>query len=545
MGKKRKSDSREPDDIYAHSAGAIGLLVMVSAGLMAIKIELGLSWPVAVILTVGALIALGYAAWWVKTTVLRLWNRKPGESAPAAAAALAQESLSDQAETEPAHPELTKALVRTGAIGKDEIIRLADVQADNLAVGGTRYTFLLPEGGVHESVSKNLGPIGSMLGVTRMHLKLQTSRENERKITLLKLDKPPFTRPFDPPTRSEILAFKGAPLGHEVTGEIAGVPTFTGASILVAAMTQMGKTTFLVGLMTCLLVASGDEVDMVLIDGKGGADLAPFAPVALSYEASSDPGVFEKLLDQENAEVARRYELARKAKEAREPAPKFRHRFVVVDEAADLFQHNGRADSKAMASRIEEKARLLVAKALQSGYTVIMLTQRPEDSAIPVKVRAQFLNRMCLYVDSEGSAKVALGDTYFSTVAPINPVLLNPNIKGHGVLFAGGTSRLIRGFDFHESFIWEVIDEVIERRKARIAAAPESPLTQAINLAHAKGVKFLPTAELVEFFGIVEENAAAAGVELSNRLGVAAGRGTGGVRGYKLTDLTEAALSDS
>ncbi|MFG3001895.1 FtsK/SpoIIIE domain-containing protein [Streptomyces sp. NPDC048340] len=539
MGKKRQE---QEEDFYGNTAGAIGGLVMVFGGLMLVKIKTGLPWPVAVLLVVAVLIGLGYAAWKVKTTVQRRWNSKPAD-APAPAAALAQEAL--PADDEPAHPELTRALVRTGAIGKDEIIRLADVRAESLAVGGTRYTFLLPEGGVHESVSKNLGPIGSMLGVTRMHLKLEASRESERKITLLKLDKPPFTHPFDPPTRSEILAFKGAPLGHEVTGEIAGIPTFTGSSMLVAAMTQMGKTTFLVGLLTCLLIASGDEVDMVLVDGKGGADLAPFAPVTIRYEASSDPAVFEKILDEENAEVARRYEIARKAKEARGPAPKFRHRFVVVDEAADLFQHNGRPDSKAMAARIEEKARTLVAKALQSGYTVIMLTQRPEDSAIPVKVRAQFLNRMCLYVDSEGSAKVALGDTYFSTVAPINPVLLNPSIKGHGVLFAGGTSRLIRGFDFPESFIWEVIDETVERRKARIAATPQSPLTQAINLMHAKGVKFVPTADLVEFFAIVEETSSAAGVALSNLLGVPAGKGTGGVRGYKLTDLTEAALSDS
>ncbi|WP_158718024.1 hypothetical protein [Streptomyces sp. NRRL F-2664] len=69
MGKGGESGSRELDGRYAHSAGAIGVLVMIFAGLTAIKVKVGLPWPAAVALTAGALIAHGYAAWWVKTRV--------------------------------------------------------------------------------------------------------------------------------------------------------------------------------------------------------------------------------------------------------------------------------------------------------------------------------------------------------------------------------------------------------------------------------------------------------------------------------------------
>ncbi|MEU8837481.1 hypothetical protein, partial [Streptomyces sp900116325] len=91
--------------------------------------------------------------------------------------------------------------------------------------------------------------------------------------------------------------------------------------------------------------------------------------------------------------------------------------FFIIDEAADFYTHNGTNESKDLVRRVEDKSRSLVAKSLESGISTVMLTQRPANDAIPVKVRDQFLYRMCLYVASEGSAKVALGDSYFDTVA--------------------------------------------------------------------------------------------------------------------------------
>ena len=145
------------------------------------------------------------------------------------------------------------------------------------------------------------------------------------------------------------------------------------------------------------------------------------------------------------------------------------------------------AIGKEEAGRIEEKSRSLVSKCLESGISVVMLTQRPAQNAIPVKVRDQFLYRLCLYVASEGTAKVALGDSYFETIAPINPALLDPDIKGQGVLFAHGASTLIRGFNFEDEFMWDVVDEVHARQQMVIEQAPESPLKQAIDLMRSAG----------------------------------------------------------
>ncbi|MFE5826480.1 FtsK/SpoIIIE domain-containing protein [Streptomyces erythrochromogenes] len=540
MGKKRKSDSREPDDLYAHSAGAIGVLVMVFGGLTAIKVRLGLPWPAAVALTVGALIALGYGAWWVKSRVVRWWAGKPADKP---AAALAQDSPAGPAEggdaAAAAHQELTTVMVTAGAIGREQVIRADETTVKDVRTG-THYDFLVPEGRTYEHVEKQLSTVAGMFRVSRLHLKLERSRDNERRVHLLKLHAPPFTHPFPAPDRQQIEAFGGIPLGHDVTGTLAGVPALDKASLLVGGMTQMGKTTLINGIITCLLIAYG-EFELYLLDGKF-CGLTRFENVATRYESSDDPAVFEAMVDELNNRSDARYAEIKDAVRARKPAPKFKPVIFIVDEAADFFASDETKEGKEQARRIAEKTRSLVAKSLESGISSVLLTQRPAQNAIPVMVRDQFLIRMCLYVASTGTAKVALGDTYFETVAPVNPVLLDPDIKGQAVLFANGRSTLIRGFNFSDEFIWGVVDGVQARQQKALEKAPDTPLTQAIGILRSKGVEFMSTADLAPAVGITDTRPVPRGQALSKLLGVAPGKDAKGVvRGYWLAELTAAA----
>jgi S-DNA-T family DNA segregation ATPase FtsK/SpoIIIE len=316
------------------------------------------------------------------------------------------------------------------------------------------------------------------------------------------------------------------------------VPTFDKASLLIAGMTQMGKTTLVNGLITCLLIAYG-EFDLYLLDGKL-CGLTKFEKLAVRYEASDDPAVLEDMLDELNSRVDRRYTRLQDAIRNRQPAPVFKPVFFIVDEAADFYTDNGTKESKEQVRRVEDKSRSLVSKALESGIATVMLTQRPAKDAIPVKVRDQFLYRMCLYVASEGSAKVALGDSYFDTVAPIHPALLDPDIKGQAVLFANGSSTLLRGFHFADEFIWEVVDEVHARREAAI---PDSPLKQAIELMRNTGVDFMSTPDLAPALGITETDPTERGKQLSRLLGGVSAVKTAQGRGYRLADLTAAAMA--
>ncbi|MFF9638806.1 FtsK/SpoIIIE domain-containing protein [Streptomyces bacillaris] len=535
MAKRKAGPSEE--DIWGQTAGAIGVLVTVTACLAAVKHKLGLPWWGAVALVVGVLVLLGYAAWWIRRRITRYLASQPQkqtttvlpQDAPAVEAAEPQAAI-DQG--------LTTVLSRAGVIGQDQTILAADVTVEQLDVG-TVYQFLLPPGRTADDVASRLGSVASMFGVTRLHLKLGKSRRSERHVRLLVLKEPPFTHAFPAPTREQIRAFEGVPLGHEVTGELCGVPTFEKASLLVGGMTQMGKTTLVNGLITCLLIAYGD-FDLYLLDGKL-CGLTEFQKIAVRYEASDDPAVLESMLDELLERVDDRYLKMQAAKQNRHPAPAFKPVFFIIDEAADFYVDDGSKESQEIVRRCEDKSRKLVSKSLESGISTIMMTQRPSNDAIPVKVRDQFLYRMCLYVAAKGTAKVALGDSYFETVAPIHPALMDPHIKGQAVLFAGGTSTLIRGFNFPDKFIWDVVDEVIERRHEAVEEQPESPLKKAIQIMQERGIEFIPTVDLAPAFAINPEPSSAAGQKLSKMLGVSTSRdGNTGPRGYKLADLTAA-----
>ncbi|WP_328698556.1 FtsK/SpoIIIE domain-containing protein [Streptomyces sp. NBC_00342] len=539
---KRQQRHYENQDVAGQLSGAVGVLVIVSGVLAAIKDKLGLSWPAAVLLTAGALVLLGYLAWRLRRAVFRLLadNSHKVVARQQEAPEKGAEVVTDGVDAVLTHSVLTAVLSRAGAIGKDEVVLAADVMTEQLPGVGTLYDFLVPQGRTHEDVAKKLGPVASMFGVTRLHLKLETSRKSERRVRLLVLNEPPFSTPFPAPTRQEIRTFAGVPLGHDVTGKLAGVATFDKASLLIGGMTQMGKTTLVNGLITCLLIAYG-EFDLYLLDGKL-CGLTKFEKLAIRYEASDNPAVLESMLNELLSRVESRYVQLQNAIRSRQPAPVFKPVFFIIDEAADFYTHNGTNESKELVRRVEDKSRSLVAKSLESGISTVMLTQRPANDAIPVKVRDQFLYRMCLYVASEGSAKVALGDSYFDTVAPIHPALLDATIKGQGVLFANGTSTLIRGFNFPDPFIWETVDEVAKRQEKAI---PESPLKRAINLMQERGVDFMLTSDLAGPLGITETDAAKRGKELSALLGITSGRGPQGVRGYRLAALTAAAMSGS
>lgn len=534
----RHGDRYEGDEQWGQAAGIIGVLVITFGVLATIKAKLGLSWPATALLTLGTLIALGYLAWRIRTLVLRLWAPPPA----AVAAATAADAPEGAEEAAAAHPKLTAVLTKAGAIGRDEVIRDEDVTVEPLPSGiGTVYDFLVPPGRTHEHVAKQLGQVASMLNVSRLHLKLETSRQSERRVRLLVLNQVPFAEPFPSPSKEQIRTFAGVPLGHDVTGQLAGVRTFDKASLLIGGMTQMGKTTLVNGLITCLLVAY-EDLDLYLLDGKL-CGLTKFENIAVRYEASDNPAVLESMLDELNERVAKRYSKIQEAIRNRQPAPKFKPVFFIIDEAADFFTDDGTKAGIALVARNEDKARSLVAKSLESGISTVMLTQRPAREAIPVKVRDQFLYRMCLYVASAGGAKVALGDSYFETVAPIHPSLLDPDIKGQGVLFANGASALIRGFNFSDEFIWGVVDEVADRQKKTISETPVSPLKHAIQIMQERGVEFMPTSELAPALGVTETDPTQTGKRLSKLLGVSAHRGAKGVRGYRLADLTAAAMS--
>ncbi|MFD5065262.1 hypothetical protein, partial [Streptomyces sp. NPDC058394] len=206
---KRNQPKHNNEEMYGQLAGAIGGLAIIFGILAAIKDKLGLSWPATMVLVVGVLVGLGYLAWRLRTAIVRLLAGDTNtvaalkQEAPATTLQAAQEGPQGAV-----HTALTTALNRAGAIGKDEVVLQDDVTIEQLPVG-TVYEFLVPLGRTSEDIATRLGPIASMFGVTRLHLKLETSRRSERQVRLLVLKEPPFSTLFPAPTRNEIQTFAG------------------------------------------------------------------------------------------------------------------------------------------------------------------------------------------------------------------------------------------------------------------------------------------------------------------------------------------------
>src|SRR5690606_31048132 len=134
------------------------------------------------------------------------------------AAALKQEAPAEglvaAEEAVPAHPELTEALVTAGVIDKAEVIRADEVTVEPVSTG-KRYRFLLPKTRTYKDVERRLENVAGWYGISRLHVKLERDRNNERGAHLLMLDAPPFSQPFPAPTREQIRSFTGVPLGPD------------------------------------------------------------------------------------------------------------------------------------------------------------------------------------------------------------------------------------------------------------------------------------------------------------------------------------------
>jgi S-DNA-T family DNA segregation ATPase FtsK/SpoIIIE len=542
-GVAKQKKQQQEEELYAQTAGAIGTLAIAAGVLAAIKDKLGLSWPATLALTAGSLVALGYGVWKARTGLQRLLagRAQPEDKqlAQEASMALAQEA---PAEEGPARDEvLTKALVASRVIGKDQFVQADESVVTPLRyVLGNRYEFKVPVGYTYEHVAAKAGEVAGALGATRLRTQVERGELSERDVDMTVLAKPPFTEPFAPPSREMILAHEGIPFAHSMTGELVGIDDFSKGALFVAGMTQTGKSTLTIALLTCAYIAYGPDLDVYLIEGKPGA-LVRFEKLAIRYEASSKTSVFDSMVCELLQKQKERYDLDNEAMRQRKPKPRHRQILFIADEVADYYVSDGSNESRKERARLVKNSSELVRKGLECGITVVMMTQRPSDRAVPVEVRDQFKRRICLYVSGTGSAQVALGSDYFKTQSPIHPALMDASIQGQGVYFDGVSSKLIRGIRFENDFIWQVVDDVAARRHQRVEEAPETPLKQAIALMRERGVDFMPTVELAPALGITEEKAVVQGRKLSAALGVpSGGKDDKGVRGYHLADLVTA-----
>lgn len=250
------------------------------------------------------------------------------------------------------------------------------------------------------------------------------------------------------------------PLGVDEQGALIGGSCLNLSGVVVGGVPGGGKSNWLT--LTLASLASRDDVQWLLIDGKQGYDLEPLAVRAYRYISGAAAGDLEIVRDAlRDVQVLMRERLGL-ARELYGDAnlwsagPSRQHPavFVVIDECQSYLDAKSlpSKELKATGAEIDAIVRDLVKRGRSAGIVTILSTQRPTADSIPTSTRDNCALRVCFSVRTRESATAVLGD--FSTEMAVSP-LGAPT--GVGVSFVDGVPIRFRSPYLSERVVREHI----------------------------------------------------------------------------------------
>lgn len=253
-------------------------------------------------------------------------------------------------------------------------------------------------------------------------------------------------------------------------GETQSVSFKNVSGMTVAGVPGSGKTA---GLTSFLLpVALSPDVELSIIDGKGGHDWAAYKPIC-GYYSNEDENL-EALRDylltavedmrervQTNPEKLGVANFWSASLEQRRAAG-LKHKIIVIDECQNFFEKRTNKEENALIQEIVRLSTSLVKKGRSAGITLIATTQKPTSESLPTGLRDNCSLKICFRVTTKEAQKAALGDV---PVDDSNNALTIT--KAGGALIAGetGTIQRVRFFYMEPDTQKMLIDDEVARRK--------------------------------------------------------------------------------
>ena len=212
--------------------------------------------------------------------------------------------------------------------------------------------------------------------------------------------------------------------GHNVYGDLAKMP-----HMLVAGTTGSGKSVFLNGLITSLLMRNTpDDLQLFLIDPKM-VEFRRFSQLHyVKYVTDTKKAI--NLLSKLCKEMDRRYAVMANAGcrdlddyNKRNPEYRLPKLVLVIDEMADMMESSYKKSVESNIVRLAQKARAC-------GIHMVLATQRPTVKVISGQIKANIPCRVCLSVMSRVDSMVVLDQTGAE------------NLQGHGdMLYLDGMNN--------------------------------------------------------------------------------------------------------
>ncbi|MFY0758715.1 FtsK/SpoIIIE domain-containing protein [Metabacillus dongyingensis] len=172
------------------------------------------------------------------------------------------------------------------------------------------------------------------------------------------------------------------------------------AHMIVSGTTDFGKSNWVNCGITTLIKNNPDDVELTLIDLKGGLEFSPYiglrqlhTPVATNEEEALK--ALQLAVDQMEKTMEM---LKRKGfKNVKDAGIKKRH-FIIIDEAADI------ADNKDCQELLKDIAR----KGRAAGLRLIYTTQYPTTETVSSQVKRNCIGRLCFVLDTATASTVVL-----------------------------------------------------------------------------------------------------------------------------------------
>lgn len=254
-------------------------------------------------------------------------------------------------------------------------------------------------------------------------------------------------------------------------GEPQSVSFKNVSGMTVAGVPGSGKTA---GLTSFLLpVALSPDVELNIIDGKGGHDWAAYKPICGYY--SNDDENLEALRDYLLTAVEDMRERVQtmpaklgvanfwSASIEQRRAAGVKHKIIVIDECQNYFEkRTGDKEATALTQEIVRLSTSLVKKGRSAGITLIATTQKPTADSLPTGLRDNCALKICFRVTTKEAQKAALGDV---DLDDSNNALSIKKAGGAIILAETGHASRVRFF-YMEPAVQELLinDEAAKRK---------------------------------------------------------------------------------
>lgn len=173
------------------------------------------------------------------------------------------------------------------------------------------------------------------------------------------------------------------------------------AHLIVAGMTDYGKSVFLKNIVTSFVAKQPDNVRFALIDLKGGLAFNRFRNLAQVDGVAKNPEEAFELLTHVQAAMEQRMEYLLNGgfEDIKEAGIKDRY-FVVIDEAADIASDK---DCQAIIADIARRGR-------GAGFRLIYATQYPTNETLSSQVRQNVSAQVCFRLKTAIASRAVLDE---------------------------------------------------------------------------------------------------------------------------------------